>query len=196
MKSLYNFSNIFLSQFTSKSYLFIYVQTSMRDCHHICIWGEVVVGIWSADTELGSKVSLRTVYTMWGEPWLSCNYKIAMSTSFIVGPHPACIWGHLCEECFQARSSCFMQLFHFQTKIKVGEAWQWGYQSSKITTFGRSYLREVLLCILSYRIVGNFRGSKFSQKSRFPSRRNFVVLIFAFSASYWPCPFIVAELTG
>ena len=60
----------------------------------------------------------------------------------------------------------------------------------------------------SYRIAGNFRWSKFSRKSHFPSRRNFrknpisppeeifTVLIFTFSTGYWPRPFIVAGITG
>ena len=145
---IHTFFSASLPHLTSKICLFIYVQASTRDGHHICIWGEV----GSADMKLGSKVSLRTIYTMWGEPWLSCNYKIATSTSFIVGPHPSCIICHLCEECFQARSSYFTQLFHFQTKIKVGEVWEWGYQWPKISTFGKSYLREVPLYTLSYNL--------------------------------------------
>ena len=49
-----------------------------------------------------------------------------------------------------------------------------------------------------YRIVGNFRGSKFSRKSRFPSRRNFRSFnfrAFSASASFGPRPFIIARLT-
>ena len=48
-----------------------------------------------------------------------------------------------------------------------------------------------------YPIAGNFRGSKFSRKSRFPPEEIFAVLIFAFSASasFGPRPFIAAGLT-
>ena len=40
-------------------------------------------------------------------------------------------------------------------------------------TQGIQFLTQVGSCEIGYRIVGNFRRSKFSQKFRFPSRRNF-----------------------
>ena len=43
---------------------------------------------------------------------------------------------------------------------------------------------------MKYRIAGNFCENPVS-----PPEEIFAVLIFAFSASYWPRPFIITELT-
>ena len=51
-----------------------------------------------------------------------------------------------------------------------------------------------LYSIIQYRIAGNFCRSEFLRKSHSPSRRNFHGFNFAFSVSYWPCPFIIAGL--
>ena len=59
---------------------------------------------------------------------------------------------------------------------------------------GRAWSRSEGM--VTHRIVGNVRWSKLLRKSRFLSRRNFYsFLVFVFSTSYWPCPFIVAGLT-